>query len=88
MHRVDKGERSSLRLGWPLLLMQCAPCISCLHSLQIYDSLEITPEKIDNAITDRIPERPVGVVEGTSYSLIILAAFAVSGVLQLRPPRT
>ncbi|KAF5841011.1 hypothetical protein DUNSADRAFT_14718 [Dunaliella salina] len=43
---------------------------------EIYDSLEITPEKIDNAITDKIPERPVGVVEGTSYSLIILAAFA------------
>lgn len=43
---------------------------------EVYDSLEITPEKIDNAITDKIPERPVGVVEGTSYSLIIAAAFA------------
>jgi hypothetical protein len=41
------------------------------------DSLEITPEKINNAITDRIPERPVGVVEGTSYSIIIAAAIAV-----------
>lgn len=40
--------------------------------------MEITPEKINNAITDKIPERPVGVVEGTSYSLIIAAAFAVS----------
>eukprot|EP00967_Tisochrysis_lutea_P027849 scaffold32360_cov18-Tisochrysis_lutea.AAC.3 len=48
-----------------------------LPDMQVYDSLEITPEKIDNAITDKIPERPVGVVEGTSYSLIIAAAFAV-----------
>jgi import inner membrane translocase subunit TIM21 len=38
--------------------------------------LELTTEKI-NAITDKIPQRPVGVVEGTSYSLIILAAFGV-----------
>ncbi|GLC44281.1 hypothetical protein PLESTB_000760600 [Pleodorina starrii] len=43
---------------------------------QSYDSLELTQEKID-AITDKIPQRPVGVVEGTSYTLIILAAFGV-----------
>lgn len=43
---------------------------------QAYDSLELTDEKI-NAITDKIPQRPVGVVEGTSYSLIIAAAFGV-----------
>ncbi|GBF97296.1 mitochondrial import inner membrane translocase subunit-like [Raphidocelis subcapitata] len=39
-----------------------------------FDSLELTDEKI-NAITDKIPQRPVGVVEGTSYSAVILAAF-------------
>ncbi|GIL44176.1 hypothetical protein Vafri_1706 [Volvox africanus] len=43
---------------------------------QVYDSLELTEEKI-NAITDKIPQRPMGVVEGTSYTLIILAAFGV-----------
>lgn len=41
-----------------------------------YDSLEITTEKI-NSITDKIPQKPVGVVEGTSYTLLILAAFGV-----------
>eukprot|EP00798_Chlamydomonas_sp_ICE-L_P023031 gene23031-30225_t len=41
-----------------------------------YDSLELTDEKV-RALTDKIPQRPVGVVEGTSYSLIILAAFGV-----------
>ncbi|KAG2429549.1 hypothetical protein HXX76_010784 [Chlamydomonas incerta] len=41
-----------------------------------YDSLELTQERIDS-ITDKIPQRPVGVVEGTSYTVIILAAFGV-----------
>mmetsp|Transcript_38069 Transcript_38069/g.84784 ORF Transcript_38069/g.84784 Transcript_38069/m.84784 type:complete len:271 (+) Transcript_38069:100-912(+) len=41
-----------------------------------FDSLELTEEKI-NSITDKIPQRPVGVVEGTSYMLIIIAAFGV-----------
>ena len=39
-------------------------------------SLELTEEKM-RAITDKIPQRPVGVVEGTSYTLLIAAAFAV-----------
>jgi hypothetical protein len=43
-----------------------------------FDSLELTDEKI-NAITDKIPQRPVGVVEGTSYTAVILAAFGVRG---------
>jgi hypothetical protein len=43
---------------------------------QVFDSLELTDEKI-NAITDKIPQRPVGVVEGTSYTAVILAAFGV-----------
>lgn len=38
------------------------------------DSLELTEEKI-NALTDQIPQRPMGVVEGTSYSVVILFAF-------------
>lgn len=46
------------------------------HPQPEYDSLEITQERI-NAITDKIPQRPVGVVEGTSYTLLILAAFGV-----------
>jgi import inner membrane translocase subunit TIM21 len=40
-----------------------------------FDSLELTDEKI-NAITDKIPQRPVGAVEATSYSAVIAAAFA------------
>lgn len=40
------------------------------------DSLELTEAKM-NAITDKIPQAPVGVVEGASYSLIIIAAFGV-----------
>lgn len=46
-----------------------------MHS-QVVDSLELTDEKI-SAITDKIPQRPVTVVEGTSYTVIILAAFGV-----------
>jgi import inner membrane translocase subunit TIM21 len=42
------------------------------------DSLELTEETF-SAITDKIPQKPVGVVEGTSYTIIILAAFAVRG---------
>lgn len=33
-----------------------------------------------DSITDKIPERPVSVAEGASYSLIILAGLAVAGV--------
>lgn len=32
-----------------------------------------------SAITDKIPQRPVTVVEGTSYTLVIIAALGVSG---------
>ena len=39
-------------------------------------SLELTEEKM-RAITDKIPQRPVGVVEGASYTALIAAAFAV-----------
>jgi hypothetical protein len=46
---------------------------------QAFDSLELTDEKI-NAITDKIPQRPVGLVEGTSYTAVILAAFAVGAI--------
>ena len=49
------------------------------HGYMLYqaiDSLELTEEKI-NALTDQIPQRPMGVVEGTSYSLVILFAFGV-----------
>ena len=42
--------------------------------------MELTEEKI-NALTDQIPQRPMGVVEGTSYSLVILFAF---GVMRIR----
>lgn len=45
---------------------------------EAFDSLELTEEKI-NAITDQIPQRPVTVVEGTSYMVVIIAAFTVLG---------
>jgi import inner membrane translocase subunit TIM21 len=48
-----------------------------LLMLQAFDSLELTEEKI-NAITDQIPQKPVTIVEGTSYMAIIIAAFTVS----------
>ena len=35
-----------------------------------------------SAITDQIPQRPMGVVEGTSYTVIILAGIAVAGRVQ------
>jgi len=33
-----------------------------------------------DSLTDKIPERPVSVAEGASYSLIILAGLAVAAV--------
>lgn len=59
--------------------MQAAVLIATTQPhAQAFDSLELTDEKI-NAITDKIPQRPVGVVEGTSYTAVILAAFGVRG---------
>lgn len=43
------------------------------------DSLTVTDEEM-NAITDQIPQRPMGVVEGTSYTVVILAALAFAGM--------
>ena len=43
------------------------------------NSLTLEEEDM-NAITDQIPQRPMGVVEGTSYSLIIVAGIAMAGV--------
>lgn len=40
--------------------------------------MELTEEKI-NAITDQIPQKPVTLVEGTSYMAVIIAAFTVLG---------
>lgn len=42
------------------------------------DSLAVTEEDI-GAITDQIPQRPMGVVEGTSYTVVIVAALAFAG---------
>jgi len=36
-------------------------------------------EEAEDAITDQIPQRPMGVVEGTSYTVIIIAAIAMAG---------
>jgi hypothetical protein len=56
------------------------PCVASQRRwcwlLQAFDSLELTEEKI-HAITDKIPQKPVTIVEGTSYMVIILGAFAV-----------
>eukprot|EP00879_Flechtneria_rotunda_P028367 GHRR01030471.1.p1 GENE.GHRR01030471.1~~GHRR01030471.1.p1 ORF type:complete len:201 (+),score=50.19 GHRR01030471.1:395-997(+) len=43
---------------------------------EAFDSLELTEDRM-NSITDKIPQKPVTVVEGTSYMVIILGAFAV-----------
>ncbi len=43
------------------------------------DSLTVTEEDI-GAITDQIPQRPMGVVEGTSYTVVIVAALAFAGM--------
>ncbi|KAK9819105.1 hypothetical protein WJX74_001759 [Apatococcus lobatus] len=34
-----------------------------------------------DALTDQIPQRPVGVVEGTSYTVVILAGLAFAGAI-------
>lgn len=42
------------------------------------DALTIEEEETD-AITDKIPQRPVSVAEGTSYTIIIIAAIGFAG---------
>ena len=44
------------------------------------DALTLEEEEI-NAITDQIPQRPMGVVEGTSYTLVIIAGIALAGIV-------
>lgn len=41
-------------------------------------ALAAQEEEFD-AITDQIPQRPVGIVEGTSYTLLIAAGIALAG---------
>ena len=41
-------------------------------------ALAVEQEGFD-AITDQIPQRPMGVVEGTSYTLLIAAGIAIAG---------
>ncbi|KAF8073012.1 TIM21 [Scenedesmus sp. PABB004] len=43
---------------------------------EAFDSLELTEQKM-HAITDKIPQKPVTLVEGASYSVVIVGAFAV-----------
>jgi hypothetical protein len=43
------------------------------------DALTVDQEEFD-AITDQIPQRPMGVVEGTSYTVVIIAGIAMAGV--------
>ena len=42
------------------------------------NALTVDEEEL-NAITDQIPQRPMGVVEGTSYTVIIIAGIAMAG---------
>ena len=42
-------------------------------------ALAVEQEEFD-AITDQIPQRPMGVVEGTSYTLLIAAGIAIAGL--------
>lgn len=58
----------------PQVLKASAMPLCCVP--QEFDSLELTQEKI-NAITDQIPQKPVTLVEGTSYMAVIIAAFTV-----------
>jgi import inner membrane translocase subunit TIM21 len=44
-------------------------------------SLATVEEEAFSAITDRIPERPMGAVESTSYSLVILAALGFAAAV-------
>ena len=44
-------------------------------------ALAAQQEEFD-AITDQIPQRPVGIVEGTSYTLLIAAGIALAGAQQ------
>ncbi|KFM24274.1 Mitochondrial import inner membrane translocase subunit tim21 [Auxenochlorella protothecoides] len=41
----------------------------------------VSAEEEFSAITDKIPQRPVGVVEGTSYTVIILAALGFAAAV-------
>ena len=41
----------------------------------------------DDAITDQIPLRPMGTVEATSYSVVIIAALGLAGAALLRCDR-
>ena len=49
------------------------------------DALTLEEEEI-NAITDQIPQRPMGVVEGTSYTLVIIAGIALAGTFWYMHP--
>jgi predicted metal-binding transcription factor (methanogenesis marker protein 9) len=60
--------------------------MSCISVGQAFDSLELTEEKM-HAITDKIPQKPVTLVEGTSYMVVILGAFAVSCCKPSKPCR-
>jgi hypothetical protein len=44
----------------------------------------VTKDEEFSAITDKIPQRPVTVVEGTSYTLLIIAALGASFFFFLR----
>lgn len=51
-----------------------------IWALQTKDLSKQAEEDPFDSITDKIPERPVSVAEGASYSLIILAGLAVAAV--------
>lgn len=50
------------------------------------NALTVDEEEI-NAITDQIPQRPMGVVEGTSYTVVIIAGIAMAGPQSLVAPQ-
>ena len=59
------------------------PCIvaaSGQQKQQPQTALAREQEEYD-VITDQIPQRPVGVVEGTSYTIVILAGLAFAGAI-------
>jgi hypothetical protein len=71
-----RGSAQAHEVGCAATRANTCPRPSVLAAPQAFDSLELTEEKM-HAITDKIPQRPVGVVEGTSYGIIMLGAFGV-----------
>lgn len=80
LHCCTYGVYTSLLhsiLLWQMIGVRT--CWYCSLFLQKKDLSRQPDEDPFDSITDKIPERPVSVAEGASYSLVILAGLAVAG---------